>query len=69
VKFFLISEYLAKLEGRRWLSCALNVPGHCTVKSGRKCMAQFIFLMVNMLDINVIFSRFRPVFQSDNAGI
>jgi len=36
-KNFKISEYLAKLQARTWLSCALCVLGQRTAKRRRKC--------------------------------
>ena len=35
-----ISEYLAKLQARPWLSRALCAPGHHTAKRRRKCTRQ-----------------------------
>jgi len=37
---FLISEYLAKLQAKAWLSHALRAPGQHTAKRRRKCMRQ-----------------------------
>ena len=39
-EFFLIGEYLAKLQARAWLSYALCAPGQHTAKRRRKCTIQ-----------------------------
>jgi len=39
-EFFLIGEYLAKLQARAWLYRALSAPGQHTAKRRRKCTRQ-----------------------------
>jgi len=49
---FLIGEYLAKLQARRWLYRALCAPVHHNAKGRRKCATQFVFLRVTTPNIH-----------------
>jgi len=45
VNFFLIGEYLAKLQARAWLHHALYAPSQRTAKRRRKCTRQLRFCL------------------------
>ena len=47
--YFLIGEYLAKLQARVWLSHALCAPGQHTANRRRKCTRQSVTFLLVML--------------------
>ena len=51
-EFFLIGEYLAKLQARAWLSHALCAPGQHTAKIRRNLHETITFLLVTLPNIH-----------------
>jgi len=51
-EFFLIGEYLAKLQARAWLSNALCAPGQHTAKIRRNLHETITFLLVTLPNIH-----------------